>query len=206
MNIRKLASTSLIALAATLGAGSPVQAQAIDPLLGQLQLFGNTYCPRGWTEVAGQTLPISSNQALFALLGTTYGGNGQTTFQLPDLRGRAPIHSGTLPGGSNYQLGQQGGVESVSLLATQIAAHTHDGTLRAAPVAADTTNPVGNYLGIAGQSTLPYTASTTAPANNMGPNSLQIDPAGSSLPHNNMPPYLAMRYCIALQGVFPSRN
>jgi microcystin-dependent protein len=165
-----------------------------EPFLGSIIIFGGNFAPRGWAFCSGQILPINQNTALFSLLGTTYGGNGQTTFALPDLRGRAPLHFGQGPGLANYDLGQVGGTENVTLLAGQMPAHTH---AQPATAGDETTNrpnaavPArgGVYAGAPDGSNL---AATTS--------------AGGGQPHANVPPYLALNYIIALEGIFPSRN
>ena len=166
-----------------------------QPFLGEIRLFPYNFAPRGWAFCNGQILPIAQNTALFSLLGTTYGGNGQTTFALPDLRGRVPTSSGQGPGLSNYTLGQLAGEETVTLLQTQIPAHSHF-----PPCSSDDPNagsPKNNFPATVGTSIY----STTSNAN-MGATSS----VGGSQPHNNLPPYLVLNYCIALQGIFPSRN
>lgn len=154
------------------------------------------FSPRYWAFCNGQLLSIAQNSALFALLGTNFGGNGTTTFALPDFRSRVPIHPGTGPGLSPYVLGQQGGLENVTLLTTQIPAHTH--TLRANTGGSNDTLPNNNSLS---EGSI-YT--TNAPNANMNPTS--ILPTGGSLPHTNIQPYLAINFIIALQGIFPTRS
>jgi microcystin-dependent protein len=163
------------------------------PYLGEIKLFAGTYAPQGWATCDGQTLPISDYSALFSLLGTTYGGDGQTTFNLPDLRGRVPLHLG-----NGYIQGGLGGTETVSLTAAQLPAHTH--TL----VATGTPNgkiPTGNVLAKSdGES--PYLQSGTPVA--MQANA--ISSTGGSLPHDNLQPFLVITFIIALEGVYPSQN
>ena len=168
-----------------------------EPFLGEIRAFGFNFAPRGWASCNGQLLPINQNQALFALLGTIYGGNGQTTFALPDLRGRVPINQGQSSGASTYSLGQAIGVENVTLLVSQIPAHTH--RLNASPDNATTTDPGNNLLAVARSAT--YASSGSAA---MNPGAIAI--TGGSQPHENRQPYLTVNYCIALQGIFPSRN
>ena len=167
------------------------------PFLGEIKLVAFTFAPRGYAFCSGQLLAIAQNDALFALLGTTYGGDGQTTFALPDLRSRVPVHQGTLAGGQTYSIGQQGGVESVTLVATQLPPHTHGGPQAAAN--GTPTATAANALPASGGPAL-YAASSAPAA------SLALTAAGSSQPHDNMPPFLALNYVIALEGVFPSRN
>jgi microcystin-dependent protein len=167
-----------------------------EPFLGQIILVPYNFAPRGYAFCQGQLLSISQNTALFSLLGTTYGGNGQTTFALPDLRGRHAISQGQGPGLSPYSLGEQGGVETVTLTTQQMPQHPH--AVNATMAASGDQRPQNNYLSIGGS----YVS--TAPNAQMG--AQMISPAGGSQPHENRDPYLALNYCIALQGIFPSRN
>ncbi|MFN0314574.1 MAG: phage tail protein [Burkholderiales bacterium] len=172
-----------------------------DPYIGQIQAFGFNFAPRGWAQCNGQLLSIAQNQALFALLGTMYGGNGQTTFGLPDLRGRSPIHLGQGPGLSNYVQGEVGGVEVVTLSPQQMPAHTH----AARALAGNGNSKVAQnnvWAKDAGVSSATY--SSAVPDANMSAQA--IANAGGSQPHENRPPYLAVNWCIALEGIFPSRN
>lgn len=167
------------------------------PYLGELKVFSFAFAPRGWAMCNGQTLPINQNQALFALLGTTYGGNGIQTFALPNLQGNVPIHYGQAPGGSAYNMGQTGGSASVTLNNNQTG-HTH---LPAASSAATTNSPAGAYpaTGV-GVSNFATASDGTTLA------STEIPNFGGSQAHNNMQPSLVVNICIALQGIFPSRN
>jgi microcystin-dependent protein len=162
--------------------------------------FGFTFAPRGWAMCNGQILPIAQNTALFALLGTTYGGNGQTTFALPNLQSRVNIHFGQGPGLSNYDLGQAAGSESVTLTVNNLAAHAH---AFAPPCVNDDAT-----LGIpTGKS--PATSATNVYANPTGSATMapgNTSPAGGNQPFAILPPYLAINWCIALEGLFPSRN
>jgi microcystin-dependent protein len=160
-------------------------------------LVAFNYAPKGWTQCAGQLLAISQNQALFSLLGTTYGGDGRTTFALPDLRGRAALMSG-----QGIDLGQRGGEESHTLTPSEVPVHTH--ALQATTGPADATSPFGN---------LPATTAGTLTIYKQSPSSYNaplaggtVAPAGGSQPHDNRQPYLAMMWIIALQGIFPSKN
>jgi len=168
-----------------------------DPFVGEVRLFSFDFPPRGWATASGQLLPIQQNQALFSLLGTTYGGNGVTTFALPDLRGRAPVHRAT---NGTYVQGQAAGTESVGLNQTTMPAHTH--LLLATTTTADKKLPTTAMAACSNSSVFYYSA-----ANNL----LQINPAsigtvGGNQPHQNMQPYLVVNYSIAMQGIFPSRN
>lgn len=170
-----------------------------QPFIGQIKVFGFNFQPRFHAMCNGQLLPINQNQALFSLLGTTYGGNGTVNFALPDLRGRRAIHFGQGPGLANYVQGQASGAENHTLITTEMPTHNH------LPVAttntADQTYPPNNLWANAG-SGADYT--NTAANGVMNPNSLTQ--AGGSQPHGNMAPYLVVNFCIALQGIFPSRN
>ncbi len=167
-----------------------------DPFVAEVRVFPFSFPPRGWAFCDGQIMPISQNTALFSLLGTIYGGNGKSTFALPDLQGRAPMQCGHAPGLSDYPLGDTGGWESVTLSLEEIPQHSH------APFVSgrdgDSQNPRGALL--AAGSTI-FSAATQL--TDMAPASVAI--AGGSLPHNNMQPYLTVSFCIALQGIFPAR-
>lgn len=168
-----------------------------SPFLGEIQMFGFNFAPRGWAFCDGQLLSIAQNTALFALLGTTYGGNGQTTFGLPDLRGRVPLHRGQGPGLTNRTLGELSGSENVTLLTTQMPAHNH--LLACNSDDPNAGSPAGKFPA---SSTSPIYASTSN--SNMAPTAVSL--AGGNQPHPNMQPYLTVNFCIALEGIFPSRN
>jgi microcystin-dependent protein len=174
-----------------------------SPFIAEIKMCGYNFAPRGYAFCNGQILPIAQNTALFALVGTTYGGNGTTTFGLPDLQGRSPLGPGQGPGLSTYVLGQASGTPTVTLLSTEMPAHTH--------------LPQGNSTG--GDSTTPASkiwaanAATRSPqplysvgTPNTGMNASAIASAGGNSPHQNQQPYLAISFIIALQGVFPARN
>ncbi|HZR02428.1 MAG TPA: tail fiber protein [Burkholderiales bacterium] len=172
-----------------------------SPFLGEIRMVGFNFAPRGWAMCNGQILPISQNTALFALLGTNYGGNGQTTFALPDLRSRKPLHFGQGPGLSTVSLGEEGGVESVTLSSGQMPQHSH--TLTAAANVATTSDPTNTLL--AGKPRFGKDV-YTPPANLVAMNAADVGSSGGSNPHDNMQPYLVVNFVIALQGIFPSRN
>jgi len=177
-----------------------------DPFIGEIRMFGGNFAPSGWALCNGQLLSISQNSALFSILGTSFGGNGQTTFGLPDLRSRVPIQQGQGVGLSPYDVGQQGGSEQVTLLQTQMPAHNHMVTATSDSAAADAAS--GNLLATpsAGRGQTPpqiYGAATGA-AVTMGPT--MIAPSGGSQPHENIQPYLCVTFIIALQGIYPSRG
>jgi microcystin-dependent protein len=163
-----------------------------EPFIGEVKIVGFNFAPRGWAFCNGQLLPIAQNQALFSLLGTMYGGNGQTTFALPDLRGRVPIHMG-----NGFTQGQSGGEENHALTINELPIHTH--LPQGDSGSANAGTPVGNTW--AAQDAAPY-ASTA----NVAMNATTIGTAGGSQPHSNLSPYLTLNFCIALVGIFPSRN
>ncbi|HYZ77113.1 MAG TPA: tail fiber protein [Gaiellaceae bacterium] len=174
-----------------------------DPFVAEVRIFPFNFPPKGWAFCDGQILPISQNTALFALLGTTYGGNGQSTFALPNVQGSAVMHPGQGPGLSQHFLGEVGGEQFVTLLQTEMPIHPHslvasqgDGTERN-PNVNGTGQLLATGVGISQYQT---------PSNPLTQLNLQtITPSGGSLPHNNMQPYLTLNFCIALQGVFPPR-
>jgi microcystin-dependent protein len=186
--------------AALLGRARPASAAttASDPFVGELMLFAGNFAPSGWFLCDGSILPIASYDVLFALIGTTYGGDGATTFALPDLRGRVPIHQGAGPGLSNYYIGQLGGAERVTLLQANLPAHTHAASCMATAGSSDT--PTGLLPARDGAGTLAWGA-TAAVAMAAG----HIGSTGSSLSHENRMPVLALNWCIAWTGIFPSR-
>jgi microcystin-dependent protein len=170
-----------------------------EPFIGEIRMFGGSFPPAGWAFCNGQLMPISENDALFTLIGTTYGGDGQETFALPDLQGRVPIHQGTL-GGNTYVIGEKSGVESVTLTTQQIPIHTHTAQCRAVDSNAGT--PQSAIW--AKNQTNQTIYSTVAPATNMNNGALM--PAGGSQPHENMMPFLAISFIISLFGVFPQQT
>lgn len=178
-----------------------------DPFVAEIRIFPFNFPPTGWAFCNGQLLPISQNTALFSLLGTYYGGDGKSTFALPDLQGCAPMQQGQGSGLSPRYIGESAGVAAVTLIQTEIPVHTHYMQASAQPATA--ADPTGNYaaqpqwdngtsFGVAGI----YT--TQQPNVLMAPQALSV--SGSSLPHDNMQPYLALNFCIALQGIFPPRG
>lgn len=167
-----------------------------QPYVGEIRMFGGNFAPAGWMFCEGQLLPISENETLFNLIGTTYGGDGQETFALPDLRGRLPIHQGT-GGGATYQLAETGGVEEVTLTVQQIPSHTHP--LLGSTNAASSQSPTANVVGKSTQVDLFINAQ---PGDAM--NSNAIPPVGGSQPHTNFQPYLCIDFIISLFGIFPT--
>ncbi len=171
-----------------------------DPFVAEVRIFPFNFAPKGWAWCDGQILPLSQNTALFSLLGTTYGGNGQSTFALPDFQGSAVVHAGQGPGLSTYFEGQRGGSETVTLLESEIPSHPHQ--LKADPNVAETPDPSANSLARA-TSINAYQTNSNANLVSTAPGILA--PAGGNQPHNNMMPYLTLNFNIALQGVFPPR-
>jgi microcystin-dependent protein len=161
-------------------------------------MFGGNFAPRGWALCQGQILSIAQNTALFSLLGTTYGGNGQTTFALPDLRGRAPVGQGQGPGLSSYDLGEVTGTESTTLQINNMPQHTHQ--LFATSQDANSGKPSGKFLAVTSASTYNATGDGTA----MSPQA--VAPVGGNIPFSNIQPVLCVNFIIALEGIFPSRN
>jgi len=174
-----------------------------EPFIGEIRMVGFNFAPRGWALCDGQLLPIAQNQALFALLGVTYGGNGTTTFGLPDLRGRVPVHQGDGPATSPYVIGQSGGTETVTLLTTQIPAHTH--ALAGFNGTPTTSNPSGAFIASA-QTTDGNAVNSFAPSANAVLSPASVGASGGSQPHNNIQPYLCVNFIIATTGIFPTRN
>lgn len=168
------------------------------PYIGEIRMFAGTFAPVGWAFCDGQLLSIASNDALFSLIGTIYGGNGQTTFALPDLRGRAPVHQGQGAGLSSYSVGQIGGVEQVTVATALMPAHTH--TPVASTDAATASSPA-DRVWAASANYHAYAPDLGAGATAMGPGALA--PAGGSQPHDNMSPHLAVHFIIALEGIWP---
>lgn len=172
----------------------------MEPFIGQIMMFGGNFAIRGWAKCDGQLLAISQYSALFSILGTTYGGDGHSTFGLPDLRGRVPIHAGNGPGLSNKALGQKAGHENVTLSEAQIPSHAHGVTINTSSSEGDTAIPGANILAKSG--TGGYT--TQATDSTLGGASSTNTGGGQS--HTNMQPYLAVTFLIALEGIYPSRN
>lgn len=172
-------------------------------MVGSICLVGFNFCPRGFTEANGQLLAISEYSTLYSLFGTAYGGDGRTTFALPDLRGRAPIHLGQGPGLSDYRLGQKGGLEAVTITTAQMPSHNHTATLKAGSNVRSTEITDRNVLANTRQTAV-Y---GTAPGNvRLNEASLAVANNGGGQAHENRQPYLTMRYCVALTGIYPSRN
>jgi microcystin-dependent protein len=172
-----------------------------DPFVAEIRIFPFNFPPKGWAWCDGQLLPLSQNTALFSLLGTTYGGNGKSNFALPDLQGRAPMHPGQGPGLSLHDLGETGGSETVTLLESEIPAHSHAMRLHDADLGELNAPAATRSLAKSANATI-YTAAANLVS--MSPSALA--PAGGDQPHNNLQPYLTFYFNIALQGVFPPRT
>ena len=173
----------------------------MDPFVAEIRIFPFNFAPKGWAFCDGQLLPLSQNTALFSLLGTTYGGDGKSTFALPNLQDMTPIHAGQGPGLSQRFLGEQGGEQYVTLIDSEMPAHNH--TLNAVNILSTTATPTASTVLSKSINGNAY-ADTGSGLTPMAIQALPI--AGGSLPHNNMMPYLTLSYCIALQGVFPPRT
>jgi len=173
-----------------------------NPYLGEIRMFAGNFAPRGWALCEGQLLQVSQNDALFSLLGTIYGGDGRTTFGLPDLRGRVPIHTGTGPGLSPRAIGSKAGSEEVTLTAAHLPAHAH--TWQASSLAGSESQPAGNVTG-GNLSVDAYRGAVAAPQD-LAPQAIANAGAGAPSAHTNLQPYTATNYIIALTGVYPSRN
>jgi microcystin-dependent protein len=172
-----------------------------EPFLAEVRMVGFNFAPRGWAFCDGQILPINQNQSLYSLLGTTYGGDGRTSFALPDLRGRTPIHVGDSGEGTHHSLGQKSGAETETLIVAEMPHHTH--ALKASSTDGDDLNPAGHVL--ARQVGAVYEQNAPA-AQLIQMRAGTVTNAGGGQAHDNMQPYLALNFCIALQGLFPSRN
>jgi microcystin-dependent protein len=175
----------------------------MEPFVGQIILVGFNFAPFGWFLCQGQLIPIAEYQALYALIGTTYGGDGQSTFAVPDLRGRTPTHQGQALSGTTYTLGEIVGTEEVTLTTAQIGQHTHP--FKVSNKAANLTTPSNaTAVGVANSGAGIHVFGTNGPNTQLLPASISV--AGSGIPHENRQPYLAFNYVIAWNGIFPSQN
>lgn len=180
----------------------------MDPYIGEIRAFGFNFAPSGWAICAGQLLPISQNTALFSLLGTQYGGDGRSNFALPNLQGNIPISQGQGPGLGVYSVGDRGGSAAVALLGQQVPSHTHTLPVAAANGKQPAPSPT-MYLGATGsrgEGVNVYATPAGQSSSSVQMLASAVGPAGGAQPHNNLAPYLAVNYCIALQGVFPPRS
>lgn len=200
----KLLLTALASAGAlSLGFGAPATAQSGDNFLGDIVMTGYTFCPRTMLDANGQLLPISQNDALFSLFGTTYGGDGRTTFALPDMRGRAPVHTGQGPGLPMARLGQRYGAERNTM--TQGSLPTHNHNVGASTSAPNQTSPGGHSIGSFTAGPNRYAAGTPDTAMESSPTST-VSSTGGSQSFNNVMPFQTIRYCVVVQGIYPSRN
>lgn len=175
-----------------------------DPFIAEIKIFAGNFAPRNWAFCDGQLLPIAQNTALFSLIGTIYGGDGRTTTALPNLKGRAPIHPGHGPGLASRRLGERGGTESVTLSESQMAPHSHalqTGTAPASSFVADSNSTIARSVG-----GFSYNDDPGPPMSPLHETALSESGSGDAGPHENMQPYLAIYFIIALAGVYPSRN
>ena len=172
-----------------------------EPFIGEIRMVGFPYAPQYWANADGQLLAISEYNALFALYGTIYGGDGRTNFALPDLRGRVPIHCGHGTGLPDYNMGMAGGYPTVVLQANQVPPHTHPATVHAKAATADETNPAGHFWAEPGRAAYATDHDVT-----MNADSVEVQASsGGGQAHQNMQPYLTIRFCVALEGIFPPR-
>jgi microcystin-dependent protein len=172
-----------------------------DPFVAEIRIFPFNFAPKGWAWCNGQLMPISQNTALFSLLGTTYGGDGKSNFALPNLQGSAPMHPGQGSGLSLHDLGETGGSDTVTLLESELPAHTHVLRASADPANAQSPSSEVTLARSTGGSAYNPSAAGVTPMSGVA-----LTPAGGDQPHNNLQPYLTMNFCIALQGVFPPRS
>ncbi len=180
---------------------TPAAKAQSEPFIGEIKMVGFTFCPRGWEHADGKLLPISQYQALFSLYGTTYGGDGRTTFALPDLRGRVPMHVGQGPGLRPYRQGDRGGQEQVTLTQSQMPAHNHQ--INTTDKTRNAPDPKGALLVKLPKKNDIY--STKGPVSGQMRDDT-VSAAGGSQPVNTMPPFLVVRFCVAVTGIFPSRS
>ncbi|MGB3627715.1 MAG: tail fiber protein, partial [Henriciella sp.] len=184
---------------------APAASAGPDPYIGEVAIYPYNFCPRSWMPAHGQLLPISQYSALFSLYGTTYGGDGRTTFALPDLRGRVIVGTGQGPGLSDRRWGETFGSETATLSVENLPAHSHEATARASKGAPDTPSPAGGSVADFGtDGTDAY--GSASPETAMAPGTVVVSETGGGVPVNIMPPSAAIQYCVAIQGLYPSRN
>ena len=171
-----------------------------SPFIAEIRIFAGNFAPQGWSFCDGSLLSIANNTALFSLIGTTYGGDGQTTFALPDLRNRVPVHMGTGTDGTAFVIGQSGGTATVTLTAAQLPSHTHGVQALSGPATAGSP-ALGVYA-----NALPKTPYASAPSRSVTMNAAMLAPTGGGQPHDNMQPYLGISFIISLFGIFPSQT
>ena len=173
-----------------------------SPFIAEIRIFPFNFAPKGWAQCNGQLIPISQNTALFSLIGTYYGGNGTTNFALPNLQGSSAMHWGQSPGGSPYTIGQAGGRQYTTLLDSQMPQHTH--SLQATARIADLSSPSSQNALARSTPAYIYKQPAGASPTQLAPGTVTV--AGNGQPHNNMQPYLTLNFCIALQGIYPTRG
>lgn len=197
--------TAILAATAIAASGLPLSqpAMAQERVMGEIITVGYLFCPRNTVEAAGQLMAISTNQALFSLFGTTYGGDGRTTFGIPDLRGRSGINHGSRPGLTPFQQGQSGGRENIQLTVQNMPTHSHTGRMRASNTAATIDNPTNAALADFNAAQNIY--SQQAPDVAMAANTVQTDNTGGSVAFDSRNPFLVLRYCVVTNGIYPSR-
>ncbi len=203
--MRKAKHGYLVAAAVALVAGAgvvPAPAQAQEKWIGQIVPTAANFCPRGSADASGQLIPISQNTALFSLLGTTYGGNGQTNFALPDMRGRLEMHVGQGPGLTPRDQGEMTGQENTTLTTLNLPAHTHSPQMRVSNATSTLRNPINAYIATSQNNAFDTAAPTV---HLMAADAIQSNTVGNSIPFNNIQPSLVVRHCIWLQGVYPPR-
>lgn len=177
----------------------------MDAFIGEVRIFGFTFAPRNWAFCDGQLLSIAQNTALFSIIGTYYGGNGQTTFALPNFQGRTGIHQGTGPGLSSYVVGEESGTETVTLLQGQLPMHNHNvNTISPSTQSQELFTPTSAAFLASSNPEQLYNDATPSPTTNLAPTAITV--SGQGLPHDNMQPYLVLNFSICMFGVFPSRN
>ena len=174
-----------------------------EPFVGEIKMVGFNFAPQGWAHCDGQLLPINQNQTLFSLFGTYYGGDGRTTFGLPELRGRFPMHQGSGPGLTSRSIGTKSGNETVTMTSGQMPSHTHTGTVVSSTDEGDRTDPAGAYHARPEDPVQPYGGSS---GGTMATGGVQIGNAGSGQAAPNMPPFIVLNFIVALYGLYPSRN
>lgn len=205
MKSLKIGAAALALAAMSNMTSTPAYAQAGTQFIGQISAFGGNFCPRGWANANGALLPISQNQALFAILGTQFGGDGRTTLGLPNLSGRRPIGAGNAAGIGDFRVGQFGGSIEMVILPTQMPAHSHDGLVAASPSAGNSNQPVRNSFA-ATPDTVNNFATGDPAVNNMHPDILRINATGGGQVIQKLSPFQAVQWCVATTGIFPSRN
>lgn len=203
MNLGKTISVAFAVGGISLATTAPANAQAGTQYIGQISAFAGNFCPRNWAAADGTLVPISQNAALFSLFGTYYGGDGRTSFALPDLRGRRPVGFGDGPGIGTYAMGQRAGATQFTLTINNLPSHNHVGMMRAAQMQGDTQNPNNNSLATTAVTQIYHTG---APTVNMDVGTVVTTNSGGSGPVSKESPYLVMRWCVAMFGIYPSRN